>query len=384
MRRLFPIILILALLIPYRVSANQFVYTISGGGGMLASDYNPEDTEPLPSQIAFASDLIGDGTDAGQMMWWDGSAWVPATGVSWDEANLHIVGTSRFYHSGGQYLEFIPSAGNHQIITSNGGFNISSASGGTRYTTGGVDSLITIDPASQITADGIVLRSNGFSFFMGGNVGINVRNPSGIFEVRNTTGPQVTGSYDASNLFTMEADASGDLTIAATGGDIALSENTTVGSGEAGVDYTLTFDGDLFDGLMTWAQADDTLVFADNIKTERNTEIAGTMSTTSVLRPPSLSGATNNWAPAGYTDNRIWIMSTTGANVNVSGIQAAPWLVITLIHDQTAGNIILVGNSGLSAVGNQFLFGSKTMQPGEAVTIWCDGALGWRAMSDQL
>ena len=48
-------------------------------------------------------------------------------------------------------------------------------------------------------------------------------------------------------------------------GLLLLKGNVTIGSGAAGVDYVLTFDGETNDGLITWMEDEDYFKFADDI-----------------------------------------------------------------------------------------------------------------------
>lgn len=50
-------------------------------------------------------------------------------------------------------------------------------------------------------------------------------------------------------------------------GSIILGQNTTIGQGAAGVDYTLTIDGETNDGIITWMEDEDYFQFQDTIKT---------------------------------------------------------------------------------------------------------------------
>ena len=43
------------------------------------------------------------------------------------------------------------------------------------------------------------------------------------------------------------------------------SDNLTIGSGSAGVDYTLTFDGADSDGVLTWMEDEDHFKFSDDV-----------------------------------------------------------------------------------------------------------------------
>lgn len=56
------------------------------------------------------------------------------------------------------------------------------------------------------------------------------------------------------------------LTFAAGPAGAALfNGNVTIGAGAVGVDYTLTFDGDNNDGVLTWMEGEDYFLFGDNV-----------------------------------------------------------------------------------------------------------------------
>jgi len=75
-----------------------------------------------------------------------------------------------------------------------------------------------------------------------GNVGAGTIAPLGRFDSRATSGAQAVFSYDASNYVPFTVSSSGDLTIAPTGGDIALTSNISV-SGTSALTGNVTFRG---------------------------------------------------------------------------------------------------------------------------------------------
>lgn len=48
-------------------------------------------------------------------------------------------------------------------------------------------------------------------------------------------------------------------------GDVVISKNLTIGDGTAATDYTLTFDGETNDGILTWMEDEDYFKFSDDI-----------------------------------------------------------------------------------------------------------------------
>ena len=70
------------------------------------------------------------------------------------------------------------------------------------------------------------------------------------------------GATDEIDLTATAIDINGTVNVS---GLAVLSGNTTVGSAEAGVDYTLTFDGADNDGLITWMEDEDYFSFNDDM-----------------------------------------------------------------------------------------------------------------------
>lgn len=71
-----------------------------------------------------------------------------------------------------------------------------------------------------------------------------------------------SGSLTGSGNF--EYSSLGITSISGFGG-IVLRQSTTIGSGLAGVDYSLTFDGETNDGLVTWIEDDDYFLLSDDM-----------------------------------------------------------------------------------------------------------------------
>ena len=64
----------------------------------------------------------------------------------------------------------------------------------------------------------------------------------------------------------------GDLTIRPTD-DLILDSDVIIGSGAAGVDYSLTFDGETHDGVVTWMEDEDYFEFSDDVMIPLNERV---------------------------------------------------------------------------------------------------------------
>jgi hypothetical protein len=91
MKKIFAILIFL--FIPAIASA-QFFYSSPGGGAgdMSSAVYDPAGGA---AQVAFASELIGDGAAVGQLLVWNGSSWVYVPELLWNDTSKYFgVGTA--------------------------------------------------------------------------------------------------------------------------------------------------------------------------------------------------------------------------------------------------------------------------------------------------
>ncbi|MFA5165591.1 MAG: tail fiber domain-containing protein [Candidatus Omnitrophota bacterium] len=97
---------------------------------------------------------------------------------------------------------------------------------------------------------------------------------------------------DEANVFTVD-----------TNGGFTANGNSTIGSGEAGVDYTLTFNGETNDGVITWQEDEDLFDMACGLRVA-----SGTTDTSGRL---SLPVTTDN-AIAVDASGNLWIADDDG------------------------------------------------------------------------
>ena len=119
----------------------------------------------------------------------------------------------------------------------------------------------------------------------------------------------------------------------------------TIGSGKAGTDYTLTFDGETNDGLITWMEDEDYFDFADDVKlSNRFTCNTATLSTT---------GPTDNYDVA---DINVLFIDASSNSVTVGGFVngRAGQILHVVVTGINAGNSATLEHN--EATGNQDIF----------------------------
>ena len=85
------------------------------------------------------------------------------------------------------------------------------------------------------------------------------------------TGDLAFGQTDKAERIGSDADGTLDLY---AGTSIGLNANTIIGSGAAGVDYTLTFDGESSDGVLTWMEDELRFDFSSHIQIQKDSGVA--------------------------------------------------------------------------------------------------------------
>ncbi|MBI3336644.1 hypothetical protein HYZ98_03720, partial [Candidatus Peregrinibacteria bacterium] len=115
---------------------------------------------------------------------------------------------------------------------------------------------------------------------------------------------------DAADRWVFESEATGnDLSVLnaavevlnlTTAGALQVDSNVTIGSAGAGVDYTLTFDGETTDGVLQWMEDEDNFYFQDDVgvKISNNDvgvafEVLGTISGTVLNASYTMSSSGN-------------------------------------------------------------------------------------------
>lgn len=483
MKKIFLTIFFLAL----SVSANaQFWYAGGGGGGgggdMLAATYDPAAGE---RQVAFSDELIANGTIVGQMLYWDGLAWTPATGVLWDETNsiMGITGTvgpqQRWYYDALHYNDlFVDAAGNLRISPtgpntflggSSGQFNTGANSSGVgsqslRFNGGANSSGVGIQALRYnigAGSSGVGTQSLGYNVgpFSSG-VGyyclrLNIGQYSGglgayVLQynqsefasafghqawsafIDNTAGNKTFSFSDisvATNRITVTAHGFGSATeyknVRYTEGtspipdlingevyQIRIIDANTLGFNESGRGINITDAGTGTGHILTpQFEFDNTISIGNNsepirarsiylggpdhdfVELDENTIVNGnvtingtldaeTVNITSVITPAALGAQQDNWAPAGYSTCQIIRASTTGANVNISGIVAIPSRMLFIMNVGSPGNIVMLNESLSSIAENRFSLNTNiTLQANECYQFWYDTiSQRWRCL----
>ena len=146
------------------------------------------------------------------------------------------------------------------------------------------------------------------------------------------------------------------------------SDNLTIGSGSAGVDYTLTFDGENSDGVLTWMEDEDLFKFSDVINV--GVDDAG--------HDVKFFGATagSYWLWDEDADGVVQIGTLTvgvndaGHDVKFFGATSGAYM----LWDESTDDLVLAGAAKLylyDAAGGEYLSSS-----GSALTI-ASGSAAW-------
>jgi hypothetical protein len=163
-----------------------------------------------------------------------------------------------------------------------------------------------------------------------------------------------------------------DMTIA---GAFQIDSNMTIGSGVAATDYTLTFDGETNDGLLTWMEDEDYFDFADAVAT---TAIKLKAST-----PSTLTGDVNDWA----LGNVSFVRAAGGAADRiVTGIAAqSDGHVLFISNVGTTNKISFANDSASSSAANRIyttVSGTVEIPPYHCIQLIYDSTSSrWREMS---
>lgn len=150
-------------------------------------------------------------------------------------------------------------------------------------------------------------------------------------------------------------------------GTVSLYGNTVIGSGTAATDYTLTFDGETNDGLITWMEDENYFEFADDVMLDGKlgVGIAPTY-TFDLLKTSSVSGddraanlaynLTNSGTITGFkiAYNSVITCNNTGyANVDATGANFTGNKIGSGNVNSLYGQLMRVDNvSGTGVIGN--------------------------------
>lgn len=93
------------------------------------------------------------------------------------------------------------------------------------------------------------------------------------------------------------ADGTRGLSGAWDAGEYSINcDNLIIGHGAAGIDYTLTFDGESNDGVLTWMESEDYFVFADEVRVNDDLRVTGDLVLMSAANSQLLVGVSSSTA----------------------------------------------------------------------------------------
>ena len=313
MRKTFFAAAVFVLLCSGHVSAQWAFYGGGGGGGggdMLESVCDPAGGA---AQVAFASELPADGTEAGQFLVWSTGlmAWlpVPTSDLFFDSATgrvgINQTSPERMLHI------TTDDSSNNQIFLSSDGGGASTGSAGIVMRNSAVGasrmSLSIFDPSHPTYANtGGFLISDGINFVLGNIV-------NGVERM------------------------------------VVSPTNITLFGGVAATDYRLIFNGATSDGGFIWRQADDRL------ETDANTTVINGLITDAravVLADEAfynLADATSGWGNCSIGDSQEWATFTW----NSSGESFIISSSANVANSSVDGNLCIIDAGSFARIINR-------------------------------
>lgn len=164
------------------------------------------------------------------------------------------------------YFQFADTIRAPLIYVTNTNHSLRAGGAGMAYETeSGVAAVLGL-----FSADGDKTDANRIEIFGQGTVGTYPTNTEVLqmgWDSANTNYHISTGNTGTGTIrnLIIQAGLSGNHIILADGADVVTGTNLTVGVGAAGVDYTLTFDGETSDGVITWMEDEDYFKFSDDV-----------------------------------------------------------------------------------------------------------------------
>lgn len=166
----------------------------------------------------------------------------------------------------------------------------------------------------------------------------------------------------------------------ATKGHIRSRSNFIIGNGVAGVDYTLTFDGETNDTSLTWMEDEDYLLFADDITMNVGRKIFLDYAATTYLSSPSTSvtqfvvSGTPFFNLNASTEFQYFGAYTLGTGfgfwTNTLGFPGSSWFVGSNTYGATYRTVVNVANI-TSSTGDMmnFLTGASAVNTGSIQSV---------------
>jgi hypothetical protein len=112
---------------------------------------------------------------------------------------------------------------------------------------------------------------------------------------------------------------------------LIAGSNLTIGEGGGGIDYTLTFDGETNDGILTWMEDEDYFKFNDNVNIDTLTPSKVVFTDASKTLTSTGMGTSSQFIKGdGSLDSSIYLTIVTDADISTSAdvLIAAPGITI--------------------------------------------------------
>lgn len=260
-------------------------------------------------------------------------AWYSAKNAS--AANIRLFSVSA---TNDVFMGAVDNAGGKVFIREDGGTKITIDGGVTSFDAG----LVRIDDGTAgtngvatgagdlyvedaIEGDGVLNIAGAASFASTGSF-------LGLLRTDNGTLGTPTIATGAGEIYAEgDLESDGNFNVAGTG---VIGGNATIGSGAAGVDYTLTADGETNDGVITYMEDEDRWDFAEAIQVTGNATATGDVTAGDELIGDRVTlnnpTSTNPYADVtvGSGREREWIFTATTSNTTPQTVLSLPALAL--------------------------------------------------------
>ena len=185
------------------------------------------------------------------------------------------------------------------------------------------------------------------NIFIGPYAGWRQINNSNLLIVDSAQRADVATELSNAIVYGVMAAAVADQTLrinAATTIGFTTANALIIGVGTANIDYTLTFDGETNNGIITWMEDEDYFEFADDVVFDESIS-------TKALSPAQILGNTDDWA----VNTHSFVRYDSDGEYNLTGIVAGKDGQRLTFVNIGATKVTIMNQDANSAAANRFI-----------------------------